>query len=92
MQAGSLSKECVAESGQCECKKFVEGVSCDTCKTGYDILSEKNPVGCSGGSINADKMNCFILSLCDSARGTASSYGCADCSPFRVGFLATPIS
>ena len=31
---GSISSDCT-DSGQCECKNNVEGVSCDYCKPGY---------------------------------------------------------
>lgn len=35
-------------AGQCFCKTYVTGESCDSCQDGYYDLSADNPDGCSG--------------------------------------------
>ncbi|XP_078675414.1 usherin-like isoform X2 [Branchiostoma floridae x Branchiostoma belcheri] len=45
--AGSTNTSCNPNTGQCECKLFVEGDKCDTCVAGSSNLQESNPFGCS---------------------------------------------
>eukprot|EP00058_Branchiostoma_floridae_P024730 XP_002610220.1 hypothetical protein BRAFLDRAFT_76999 [Branchiostoma floridae] len=45
--AGSTNTSCNPNTGQCECKDFVEGDKCDTCVAGSSNLQESNPFGCS---------------------------------------------
>ncbi len=35
-------------AGRCICKRFVDGVRCDTCTDGYWNLRDDNPEGCEG--------------------------------------------
>lgn len=41
-----------ANGSTCPCKANVEGVTCNTCKTGYHNLFTNNSDGCQGISIN----------------------------------------
>ncbi|XP_019959877.2 laminin subunit alpha-3-like isoform X2 [Paralichthys olivaceus] len=47
---GTLSGvgECEQKSGQCRCKPYSCGHSCDTCKDGYFMQQKKNYFGCQG--------------------------------------------
>ena len=55
---GSVGLDC-NDGGQCSCKTFVEGLTCDVCKDSYYQLSAGNPDGClaclcdAGGSVSA---------------------------------------
>ena len=58
--AGSISSVvCDAVSGECHCKPNVEGMNCDTCKTGFQLLQQENPFGCSAGKLC--KMQYFVM-------------------------------
>ncbi|CAL8279923.1 unnamed protein product [Lota lota] len=47
---GTLSGvgECQQNSGQCHCKPYICGPSCDTCKEGFYLLQKRNYFGCQG--------------------------------------------
>ncbi|XP_064610527.1 LOW QUALITY PROTEIN: basement membrane-specific heparan sulfate proteoglycan core protein-like [Liolophura sinensis] len=51
------------ERGQCQCKAFVQGTRCTTCKDGYFHLSQSNPQGC---------LECFCMGVTD--RCSSSNY------------------
>ncbi len=58
--AGSLNTTCNPNTGQCECKDFVEGTKCNMCVDGTSGLVASNPFGCSkGGCLEA-----LTLSVC----------------------------
>ncbi|XP_055874257.1 uncharacterized protein LOC106052215 isoform X2 [Biomphalaria glabrata] len=46
------SLSCNQTSGQCQCKMFVEGRQCNTCKANYYRLEAVNPRGCSPCNCN----------------------------------------
>ncbi|GFS13654.1 laminin subunit alpha, partial [Elysia marginata] len=52
--AGTLTsvKRCDMETGQCECKPYVTGQNCDTCRNGFWGLEDANPFGCRGCNCN----------------------------------------
>lgn len=55
--AGSItSVVCDGSSGECQCKSNVEGMNCDTCKNGFQLLQEENPFGCSAGMLAVFKL------------------------------------
>ncbi|XP_068088985.1 usherin isoform X3 [Hyperolius riggenbachi] len=45
--AGAVKGNCHPVSGQCFCKRFVEGTACDHCLYGASHLDGNNPYGCS---------------------------------------------
>ncbi|XP_045150594.1 laminin subunit alpha-2 isoform X3 [Echinops telfairi] len=54
---------CLDQTGQCTCKRNVEGVHCDRCRPGNFGLEAKNPLGCSS-------CYCFgATSQCSEAKG-----------------------
>ncbi|XP_034469915.1 laminin subunit alpha-3-like, partial [Hippoglossus hippoglossus] len=65
---GTLSGvgECEQKSGQCRCKPFACGHSCDTCKDGYFMQQKKNYFGCQGCQCDVGGA---IGMACDEASG-----------------------
>ena len=62
--AGSISSiVCNPVTGECQCKDNVEGMNCDTCKSGFQLLQESNPFGCSAGktSYSLGGYNCSFM-------------------------------
>ena len=45
--AGSRSTLCNDVTGECVCKQYVTGLSCDQCRPGFQFLQASNPFGCS---------------------------------------------
>ncbi|KAM5165253.1 usherin [Mantella aurantiaca] len=45
--AGAVNGSCHSISGQCFCKQFVRGITCDECIEGASGLDVTNPYGCS---------------------------------------------
>ncbi|XP_077341211.1 usherin [Lithobates pipiens] len=45
--AGAVNGSCHSISGQCFCKQFVRGITCDECIEGASSLDVNNPYGCS---------------------------------------------
>lgn len=43
--------QCNSISGNCTCKIYVQGRSCDTCQNGFWNLDSLNPFGCRGISM-----------------------------------------
>ena len=43
--------ECDVNTGECNCKMFVTGDTCNSCQTGYQLLDAANPFGCSAGTV-----------------------------------------
>ena len=45
-QSGSM---CDPVTGECMCKEYVMGDTCDACIGGFEMLDAGNPFGCSAG-------------------------------------------
>ncbi|XP_018411554.1 PREDICTED: usherin [Nanorana parkeri] len=45
--AGAVNGSCHSISGQCFCKQFVRGITCDECIEGASNMDVNNPYGCS---------------------------------------------
>ena len=49
--AGAVAgSECDPTSGECLCKMYVTGDTCNTCINGFQLLDANNPFGCSAGN------------------------------------------
>lgn len=47
--------ECDVTTGECNCKQFVTGETCNMCESGYQRLDAANPFGCSAGIKNSSQ-------------------------------------
>ncbi|KAH9524886.1 hypothetical protein Btru_028172 [Bulinus truncatus] len=55
------SMSCNTTSGQCLCKRFVEGLHCDSCKSGFYYLEAANIQGCMScncHTVGSDSLQC----------------------------------
>ena len=51
------------DPNRCDCKRNVEGVECDTCKSYYYGLDMKNPLGCTRCNCSSFGTVCLFSSL-----------------------------
>ncbi|KAL1251926.1 hypothetical protein QQF64_019722 [Cirrhinus molitorella] len=79
---GSVSGVCDQLTGQCECRPYVEGLSCDRCAAGY--WNPSSPYGCQPcdcDPVNARSATCDQRTgqcLCRSGIGGRTCSGCPD--------------
>ncbi|KAG8439906.1 hypothetical protein GDO86_005899 [Hymenochirus boettgeri] len=84
-QSNGLCEKTGIQAGACLCKKNVEGIRCDRCKSGYFGLSATDPLGCQ--YCNCNPFGTLPLSACDSVTGEcqcqqfATGRYCEECLP-----------
>ncbi|GFO06368.1 laminin subunit beta-2, partial [Plakobranchus ocellatus] len=79
-------------AGRCQCKPFVEGPRCDTCKPNYWNLQKDNPLGCEACTCNPDgtvpDVGCDMeTGLCRCKRNVQNE-NCDSCYPGFYGLSA----
>uniref|UniRef100_A0AAY5K1A5 Laminin subunit alpha 3 n=1 Tax=Esox lucius TaxID=8010 RepID=A0AAY5K1A5_ESOLU len=65
-QAGVTADVCHPDTGQCLCRRNVQGVRCDACKDGSFHLNPSNPTGCT---------RCFCFGATDQCQSSTKRRG-----------------
>ncbi|XP_076805272.1 laminin subunit alpha-1-like isoform X3 [Clavelina lepadiformis] len=87
--AGSLSRQCDAETGQCPCGPNVYGKTCDACASNYFFSDEtRSCISCNCDSVGSVTQQCRSDGSCTCRQGV-TGHLCDSCDSGYFGFSLT---